>query len=1243
MAGKSKTVLRAGAIVAAGFMATCNGSGPPEQERLGEAGEAAGISTANLELTELTNSCGTNQEQNFFSVKNNGTSSIQASDVSIKFWVDDTSAAAMQGAVYTGGCLTNASGCFHQVSGVSISVVKMATACGPTPTQQANWEVTISNTDHTAIAPGVNWTNIQAALHLSNYGNFSPGTADWYSGCLPGSSYVDPAHSALYVQGNLVVASAGVPPSCVAPSFTQPVPGEVAPNVANGTFPLVGPLPGNTPMTVAVALPWTNTTALSTLIDALYDPTSPQYQQYLTPTQFAAQFGPTQSDYDALTTYATSNGLTVSGTYTSRGLLSLTGPASAVAKAFAVTLNQYKRADGSIFYGPANDPSINTTVPVMRISGLDNYAMPVPADGSSLDTTNCQNATPMVHPYVGADFRRAYLNGANSTSVPSVALDGTGQTVALIEFDDYVLSGGGFVSDPETYAATFHLGTPHLTPIYVHPTTSWTPTGFEQEVATDIEMVLAMAPASNVRIYQWNTAGGAANQMSSAAVVTIMTQIANEPSANFAQVISNSWTWQAGGSTIDPTFANVLQQHAAQGQTFVQAAGDKGAFNAASPVGAPEPVNLSPLMTVVGGTILTSGPNATSPYSETVWSDQVHGKASGGGVCTAYPNGAGGTEPALAIPRYQQGVTPWVTTANPDLSTTNRMIPDVSMVATEIEVFFGGTGVPGSNATPNDCRAGTSAATALWAGTAALLNQNRQLANVFAKPIGFANPTLYGLANAQGKYTTNFNDINDGLKNGTTAGAGYASTQGYDLATGLGSPSAGLLGTLPPQACQGGSNLTLLVNGTSVLSYIPNGSWRETNPGIQVMRLEPSAGSPFTIDTNDGDAVNTCAGNSLTGQVICTGNMNHLYLIDSIANPTMIAKTMSIPAATNIEQFSGGTCITCNVAVDPVLNQAFVSIGTSPTTAGIQVIDLAKFAAGDTTGALLGLANLNGATAATSEAITTDSTRGFVLSANETNNFQIVNTAGVTFDYQQTIAQTSPLSPSMLDATAVDCSTGIALASVEWGNQVFLVDLAQASFPGSGTTWQAGRCATADTKLCASNLDCPAADCNPFAGTNVVSFPGIGPTATAPYVYFGGIAVTSNNDPTKAANLRHLGAVTDEFGGNDLVIFRLPGSSGATAGTPAMQDYVAIKIPGPVGGPAFAGGWDPHTLAVYTSPNAGAKQYAVLQNDATQDGLGARSYLAVVDMEAIITAAAGTHAVSAGTLTSAIQYVTQNP
>ncbi len=186
----------------------------------------------NLSLQINTNSSGVNQAQNFFQVTNNGTTSVKLSDISIKFWVNDTTGQNLVPHIYTGGCVAVAGNpsCIHQVSGVTAKAGKLSSACGTDPVRQANWSVTVSNTDGSMLAPGATWSNLQSQVNLANYANFNPGQASWYSPYLSPASYVPDVHFAVYVSGKPVTGS---PPLRIT-KFNIPTVGAGASHMAAG-------------------------------------------------------------------------------------------------------------------------------------------------------------------------------------------------------------------------------------------------------------------------------------------------------------------------------------------------------------------------------------------------------------------------------------------------------------------------------------------------------------------------------------------------------------------------------------------------------------------------------------------------------------------------------------------------------------------------------------------------------------------------------------------------------------------------------------------------------------------------------------------------------------------------------------------------------------------------------------------------------------------------------------------------
>src|SRR5208282_4070916 len=111
----------------------------------------------------------------------------------------------------------------------------------------------------------------------------------------------------------------------------------------------------------------------------LYAPGSASFHRYLTPGQFAEQFGPTEQDYQNVMNYAKSNRLDVIGTYGNRGVLDVSGTVADIERTFQVNLGTYQHpTENRQFYAPDVEPSVEAGLSVTYVSGLDNYVIPRP-------------------------------------------------------------------------------------------------------------------------------------------------------------------------------------------------------------------------------------------------------------------------------------------------------------------------------------------------------------------------------------------------------------------------------------------------------------------------------------------------------------------------------------------------------------------------------------------------------------------------------------------------------------------------------------------------------------------------------------------------------------------------------------------------------------------------------------------------------------------------------------------------
>ena len=413
-------------------------------------------------------------------------------------------------------------------------------------------------------------------------------------------------------------------------------------------------------------------------------------------------------------------------------------------------------------------------------------------------------------------------------------------------------------------------------------------------------------------------------------------------------------------------------------------------------------------------------------------------------------------------------------------------------------------------------------------------------------------------------------------------------------------PAPTATATAAPNACLPSSSDSVLVSGTNATAYIPvaNG-WDGTATGIFVVPIETSAGigtggSPGMVTTPN--AVNSCSSNSKTGETVCVANTRDVYLITG----TTLNQTLT-SGATAEQRFSGGSCENCGVVVDSSVNRAVITEGLD---------------AGDGPGAYQFL-DLTGtptfeapvpASATTSENVSIDPTRKLVLSPNEQGNYQLLNISAGTDPTTATLFN-NDLSALLKgegepDSAAEDCTTGIALSTLEGTLNLYIADLTQAKFtggtPGTPGTWT-------DT------------------ASQVVTFPefaGMGAGTC-------GISVAPG---------AHLGIVTGEFGGNVTGVIELPATSGT--GTPAFPDYVAFTVPDEPNGNTFEQGADPHTVTAYVSPNTG-KAYGVI-SDGGEPG-GTPSYVAIIDLEGLLKASRTGHVVNTPIPTGLVTFVKVTP
>jgi hypothetical protein len=654
----------------------------------------------------------------------------------------------------------------------------------------------------------------------------------------------------------------------------------VRPEVSTGQAVRMGPLPSTQRLNLTIVMPLRNQVELKSLLARLYDPASPEFRHFLSVDQFTAEFGPAAEDYQAVVDFAHSYGFEVTDNPVNRRIVPIRGTVAQIEKAFHVSMNVYQHpSENRTFYSPDREPSMNLSVPMAHIVGMDNFFIPRPllkrgANGQA--AANSSGSGPKGS-FLSSDMRAAYYGGS--------ALTGVGQVVGLAEFGGYNLSDVNLTFSNAGQSYSVPIKNVLLDGAGPNPVD-----GNDGEEVLDIVQVIGMAPGlSQVRVYIGNNE------------VDVLNKMAVE---NIAKQLSISWVLYYG-STTDDTF---FQEFAAQGQSIFISSGDEGAYQSTT--------NTFPAddayVTATGGTVLTTNGPGGAWESETAWN------RSGGGISTN----------SVAIPSWQVGVA---NTSN-QASTTLRNSPDVAMEA-NIDNYVCAMGVC-------ELFGGTSLAAPRWAGFMALVNQQAVEAGTAQKGLGFINPAMYAISSGP-NYNSDFHDIASGNNEYSGQSIWYSAVAGYDLVTGLGSPAGqtlidALAGPLSPGFMITTSPQSLIINqdapGTPTLTVTEFGGF-SGNVALSASGLPSGVTASFTPNPTNGSSLLTlsASNSAIAGQspVTITGSSGVLTA------SAELALTVKALPTTTLAVTAAGAPVTSVAPGSVVKLTATVGIGSVPVTAGL--------------------------------------------------------------------------------------------------------------------------------------------------------------------------------------------------------------------------------------------------------------------------------------------------------------------
>lgn len=646
----------------------------------------------------------------------------------------------------------------------------------------------------------------------------------------------------------------------------------------------LGPLGSTQVVSGEVALKPRDPSALARYVRLVSEPGSPIFHRYLRPGQYAEEFGPSRSTVRAVSAALTRAGVRVTGVSANRLLIAFSGSVAHVSAAFGTGFERYRLVSGRSAFsstGPARLPS-SIAPAVQGVLGLNDVLTPhvvgwpataprrrasasssVRSRAAGAGPTACTEAVAAAAQrggYTQQQVARAY----GLDPLYRAGADGSGETIAVYELQPVSLQ------NLRTFD-TCNFGARRAAQIAADVTVVPVDGGQQlgegnpPEAALDLDDVTAIAPGAHIEVYE-----------APASYVGLIDNFNAIVTQDTAETATSSWT--SGCETLDEQIEpgmlqiedDIFQQAAAQGQTFLEAAGDAGSDGCAghsvtptTPIISQQAEAAQPYVLSVGGTTMSAD---TTPPAEQVWNDGPSGGAGGGGPSAVWPSpawqadsGVPGVNDTSVLERAQAANGAPFCSATPC-----REVPDVSALADELT---GVTIYAGAVSNGWTTIGGTSSAAPLWAGILADIDSTA--ACRAEGGVGFVNPKLYAIAAVPAEYMASFNDITSGNNDAYGAAGGlFPAGPGYDMASGLGTPRVtGADGTdgLAYYLCSPSPAPTPVVTGVS--------------PGAV-----PSGGGPVVIS---GRGFLTAGEDEVAGVQVGSAALSQAQF--SVTSPTAIA------------------------------------------------------------------------------------------------------------------------------------------------------------------------------------------------------------------------------------------------------------------------------------------------------------------------------------------------------------------
>jgi kumamolisin len=397
--------------------------------------------------------------------------------------------------------------------------------------------------------------------------------------------------------------------------------------LAGNAQPAIGVATNSQSVHVTLMLKLHNQAALESYIQQTVTPGSPHFQQFLSTSQFAQQYGATDAEIAQVQAYLKQQGLT-SKVLANRMAIQTNGTPNQFSKAFQVPIHTYaSRTAGQSFHSPAAPGVLPAALSgiVVHATGLNNEikyrshrtaALDLPGLTVAAATTALNKGSPNGNPaanrrpgqYTVADVANFY----NINPLYQRGITGNGSTVAIVTLSDF------YPADAQAYWDYVGLTTKPNRITQIHVDGGGAIDGGSGETALDVEQSGGLAPQANVLVYDAPNAG---TGFTDAFLQAVLDNQADSISTSWGSPEIFSFAALNGGSSTDTTdvgdlvaFHQILMEAAVQGQSVFAASGDSGAYDAVRDLGvgtgpgdSPAPLTVDspasdPYITAAGGT-----------------------------------------------------------------------------------------------------------------------------------------------------------------------------------------------------------------------------------------------------------------------------------------------------------------------------------------------------------------------------------------------------------------------------------------------------------------------------------------------------------------------------------------------------------------------------------------------------------------------------------------------------------------